>query len=153
MVIVSERREINRLEYKLEPDHNCGLFLAFMIDWKIKDVSTAIPYRVSKRPEKGFPCKFFPNKEKSVFITGIPANENRVFPVGKNSQGKPCFHYRDGFAVSGPIVLCTFSNVGTICICFCCGSTVAWQLDILIGQAARCHASIHTSNINRWSRH
>ena len=28
-----------------------------------------------------------------------PCNENRVFPVRKTSQGKPCFHYRDGFAM------------------------------------------------------
>jgi hypothetical protein len=50
-------------------------------------------------PEQRFICKFFPNREKPVFITGIPANENRFLPVGKNLQGKPCFHYRDGFAV------------------------------------------------------
>ena len=59
-----------------------------------KKVNTAIPYRVSTGPEQGFPCKFFPNREKSVFITGIPANENRFFHVGKNLQEKPCFHYR-----------------------------------------------------------
>ena len=28
-----------------------------------------------------------------------PCNENRVFPVKVFSQGKTCFHYRDGFAV------------------------------------------------------
>ena len=60
---------------------------------------TAIPYRVSTGPEQGFPCVLFPNREKPVFITGIAANENRFFPVGKSTQGKPCFHYRDGFAV------------------------------------------------------
>ena len=60
---------------------------------------TAIPYRVSTGPEQGFHSKFFPNREKPVFIKGIPANENRFFPVGKNLQGKPCFHYRDGFEV------------------------------------------------------
>ena len=29
----------------------------------------------------------------------VPCNENRFFPVRKTSQGKPCFHYRDGFVV------------------------------------------------------
>ena len=63
------------------------------------DCYTAIPYRVSTGPEQGFPCVLFPNREKPVFITGIPANGNRFFPVRKSTQGKPCFHYRDGFAV------------------------------------------------------
>ena len=67
---------------------------------------TAIPYRVNTGPELGFPCKFFPNREKLVFITGIPANGNRFFPVRKSTQGKPCFHYRDGFAV----YLCNCQN-------------------------------------------
>ena len=52
---------------------------------------TAIPYRVSTGPEQGFPCVLFPNREKPVFITGIPANGNRFFPVRKSTQGKPCF--------------------------------------------------------------
>ena len=60
---------------------------------------TAIPYRVSTGPEQGFPCVLFPNREKPVFITGIPANGNRFFPVRKSRQGKPCFQYKDGFAV------------------------------------------------------
>ena len=60
---------------------------------------TAIPYRVSTGPEQGFPCVLFPSREKPIFITGIPANENKFFPVRKSTQGKPCFHYRDGFAV------------------------------------------------------
>ena len=29
----------------------------------------------------------------------IPCNENRLFPVKKTLKGKPCFHYRNGFAV------------------------------------------------------
>ena len=66
---------------------------------RIKGSCTAIPYRVSTGPEQGFPCVLFPNREKPVFITGIAANENRFFPVGKSTQGNPCFHYRDGFAV------------------------------------------------------
>ena len=60
---------------------------------------TAIPYRVSTGPEQGFPCVLFPNRENPVFIAGIPANANRFFPVRKSTQGKPCFQYRDGFAV------------------------------------------------------
>jgi hypothetical protein len=31
--------------------------------------------------------------------TGFPGDENRVFSVRNTTQGKPCFHYRDGFAV------------------------------------------------------
>ena len=38
---------------------------------------------------QGFPCKFFPNREKPVFISLDPCNENKFFPVGKNLQGKP----------------------------------------------------------------
>ena len=50
-------------------------------------------------PEQGFPCVLFPYREKPVFITGFPGDGNRFFPVRKSTQGKPCFHYRDGFAV------------------------------------------------------
>ena len=52
---------------------------------------TAIPYWASTGPEQGFPCVVFPHREKPVFIAG--------FPVENTTQGKPCFHYRDGFAV------------------------------------------------------
>ena len=50
-------------------------------------------------PEQGFPCVVFPHREKPVFIAGFPVDENRFFPVGNTTQGKTCFHYRDGFAV------------------------------------------------------
>ena len=50
-------------------------------------------------PEQGFPCVVFPHREKPVFITGFLGDENRFFPVRKTTQGKPCSHYRDGFAV------------------------------------------------------
>ena len=60
---------------------------------------TAIPYRVSTGPEQGIPCVVFPHRENPVFISWDPCNENRFFPVGNTTQGKPCFHYRDGFAV------------------------------------------------------
>jgi hypothetical protein len=60
---------------------------------------TAIPYRASTGPEQGFPCVVFPHREKPVFITGFPGDVNRIFPVRKTTQGKSCFHYRDGFAV------------------------------------------------------
>jgi hypothetical protein len=56
-------------------------------------------YRASTGPEQGFPCVVFPHREKFVFVTGFPGNENRFFLVRKTTQGKPCFHYRDGFAV------------------------------------------------------
>ena len=60
---------------------------------------TAIPYRASTGPEQGFPCVVFPHRENPVFISWDPCNENRFFPVGNTTQGKPCSHYRDGFAV------------------------------------------------------
>ena len=60
---------------------------------------TAIPYRVSTGPEQGFPCVVFPHREKPVFSSWDPCNEKRFFPVGNTTQGKPCFHYRDRFAV------------------------------------------------------
>ena len=31
--------------------------------------------------------------------TGFPGDENRFFRGTNNTQGKPCFHYRDGLAV------------------------------------------------------
>jgi hypothetical protein len=60
---------------------------------------TAIPYRASTGPEQGFPCVLFPRREKPIFITGFPGDENRFFPVRKSTQEKPCFHYRGEFAV------------------------------------------------------
>ena len=60
---------------------------------------TAIPYRASTGSEQGFPCVVFPHREKPVFISWDPCNENRFFPVGNTTQGKPCFHYKDRFAV------------------------------------------------------
>jgi hypothetical protein len=56
-------------------------------------------YRASTGPVQGFPYVVFPHREKPVFITGFPGDENRFFLVRKTTKGKPCFHYRDGFAV------------------------------------------------------
>ena len=67
-------------------ENNC--FLSQMEPYKF---CIAIPYRTNTGPEQGFSCV--------VFIEGIPANENRFFLVRKTTQGKPYFHYRDGFAV------------------------------------------------------
>ena len=36
---------------------------------------------------------------KESTVQTHPCNENRVLPVKFFSQGKTCFHYRDGFAV------------------------------------------------------
>ena len=50
----------------------------------------------------GFPLYSISHREKPVFITGIPAMRTGLpvmKTVRKSSQGKPCFHYRDGFAV------------------------------------------------------
>ena len=48
----------------------------------------------------GFSLCTFSHREKPVSISWDPCNENRIFPVGNTTQGKPCFHYRDGFAVN-----------------------------------------------------
>ena len=53
---------------------------------------TAILYRASTGPEEGFPCVIFPHREKPVFNTGRPGDENRLLPVRNTTQGKPCFH-------------------------------------------------------------
>jgi hypothetical protein len=71
----------------------------YFLDSSVFDLYTAIPYRASTGPEQGFPCVVFPDREKPVSITEIPAHENRFFPFGITTQGKPCFHYRDGFAM------------------------------------------------------
>jgi len=42
---------------------------------------TAILYRASTGPEKGFPCKFFPNRENPVFITGMGVLSANIFRV------------------------------------------------------------------------
>ena len=34
----------------------------------------------------------------------MSGDENRFFPVGNTTQGNPCFHYRDGFAVKIPVL-------------------------------------------------
>ena len=39
-------------------------------------------------------CKPIP-----VMKTGFPVMKKQVFPCEKKFNGKPCFHYRDGFAV------------------------------------------------------
>ena len=67
-------------------------------------VYTVIPYRARTGSKQGFPCVVFLHRENPVFITGFPGDDNRFFPVGNTTQVKPCFHYRDGFAVySGKI--------------------------------------------------
>ena len=76
-----------------------SLYQTFFAFSKRTLLCTAIPYRASTGPEQGFPCVVFPHREKPVFIAGFPVDENRFFPVGNTTQGKPCFHYRDGFAV------------------------------------------------------
>ena len=60
---------------------------------------TANPFPVMKTR---FSLWTFSHREKPVFITGIPAMRTGLpvmKTVRKSSQGKPCFHYRDGFAV------------------------------------------------------
>ena len=46
---------------------------------------TAIHYRARTGPEQGFPCVVFPHREKAVFISWDPCNENRFFPVATES--------------------------------------------------------------------
>ena len=47
----------------------------------INYLSTAIPYRVITGWKQGFPCEVFPHREKPVFITWNPCNENRLLCV------------------------------------------------------------------------
>ena len=97
-----------------EARHYCifcfyGLFVAFQhslhqifdfgsnLKRSFKMTYTAILYRASTGPEQGFPCEVFLHREKPFFIAGNPFSHYRDFPVRKTSQGKPCFHYREGF--------------------------------------------------------
>ena len=49
----------------------------------------------------GFSLCTFPNREKPVFITGIPANVNRIFPVWEKYTGKTLF-----WSCTGPVRDC-----------------------------------------------
>ena len=71
------------------------IFLTFMLC--VDQLKTTLQSLTG--PVQGFPCVVFPHREKSVFITGFPGDVNRFFPVRITTQRKPCFHYRDGFAV------------------------------------------------------
>ena len=50
----------------------------------------------------GFSLCTFPNREKPVFITGIPANVNRFFPVWEKYTGKTLF-----WPCTGPVRDCS----------------------------------------------
>ena len=50
-----------------------------------------------------FPVQYF-HTEKNLFSIVFLGDENRFFPVRNTTQGKPCFHYRDGFAVQENIL-------------------------------------------------
>ena len=79
--------------------------ILFKFELKFYVVCNAIPYRASTGQEQGFPCVVFPRREKLVFIVGFPVDENRFFPVGNTTQGKPCFHYREPlFPLQGPCI-------------------------------------------------
>ena len=67
-------------------------------------ISTAIQYRASTGPEQGFPCVVIHHRKRPIFFGWDPCNENRFFPVRKATQGKPCFHYKDGFAVRAWVI-------------------------------------------------
>ena len=101
MTKIRRKWKIEQWVYSRGPSmyYVCIILGFFWPTHPLLSLSTAIPYRVSTGPEQRFPCVLFSNREKPVFITGIPANGNRVFPVRKSTQGKPCFHYRDEFAV------------------------------------------------------
>ena len=75
---------------------------------KLEFSYTANPFSVMKT---GFSLCSISNRENPVFITGIPANGNRFFPVRKSIQRKPCFHYRDGFAVEALAMTLTFKKM------------------------------------------
>ena len=54
----------------------------------IESKYTAKPIPVTKT---GLSLCTFPNRENPVFITGIPANVNRFFPVWEKYTGKSLF--------------------------------------------------------------
>ena len=56
------------------------------------------------RARTGFYLCSISTQGKPVFIARFPVDENRFFPVANTTQGKPCFHYGDGF----PVFRCQF---------------------------------------------
>ena len=51
---------------------------------------TAIPYRVSKGPEQGFPCVVFHTGKNLFSLAGIPVLKTGFSLLGKSTQGNPC---------------------------------------------------------------
>ena len=51
------------------------------------------------RPSMHWPMIIRRYNEILTTLQTHSCNENKFFPVRISSQGKPCFHYRDGFAV------------------------------------------------------
>ena len=49
------------------------------------------PVQGQYRARTGFSLCSFPHREKPVFISWDPCNENRVFSVRKTTQGKTLF--------------------------------------------------------------
>ena len=54
----------------------------------------------------GFSLCSISNREKPVFITGIPANKNRIFPVWKYYTGKTLF-----WPCTGPVRECSAGKI------------------------------------------
>ena len=80
------------LGFKLEKIENMAILQTTLYTiW----LYTAIPYRA----RTGVSLCSISTQEKPVFNTGIPGDENRFFLVRNITQEKPCFHYRNGFAV------------------------------------------------------
>ena len=78
---------------------DCIIFLDF---WKTKKKKLNLYLSVKMKSSSlhckpipvmktGFSLCTFPNREKPVFISCDPCNENRLFPVGKNYTGKSLF--------------------------------------------------------------
>ena len=71
----------------------------------------------------GFSLCSISNREKPVFITGIPANENRFFPVWKYYTGKTLF-----WPCTGPVRDCSVlsleldNSLSYLSISFLCNS-------------------------------
>ena len=61
----------------------------------------------------GFSLCTFPSRENPVFITGIPANENRFFPVWKYYTGKTLF-----WPCTGPVRDCSVRHQ-KVWFCWC----------------------------------
>ena len=70
------------LETCRKPAKNLFFFLVF-------------EYMASTGTVQGFPCVVFPHREKPVFITEFPGDENSFLPDGNTTHGKTLFSLQE----------------------------------------------------------